>query len=353
MAPPVTPMHRCEGSAGSARGVAILASLASLAVFAVFIAAWVFELEDAAWNAGLGDPAWEFEPDQRWWDAAPRPPQAWLKLPPPAGAPIVGPDPKLLEPGAHGRLPRVGPDGRQAWRVYRRPFDSQDGRPRIAVVVTGLGLSRAATERAIERLPGAVTLTFAPYAKRLDRWLEQARDAGHEVLLDLPMEPRDYPRDDPGPYTLLTSLSAAQNLERLEWALSRGVGYVGASNLMGTRFASEPESLKPVFETLKRRGLLFLDSRTEGRVLAARLAADLELPYAVNDVQIDLEASRAAIDGALEDLERRARENGYALGMAVPYPVSVERIAQWAATLERKKIALAPVTALVNKQPLP
>ncbi len=163
------------------------------------------------------------------------------------------------------------------------------------------------------------------------------------------MEPQGYPRDDPGPSVLLTSLDAQTNIERLEWVLSRGAGYVGASNLMGSRFAAEPNSLRPIFETLKRRGLMFLDGRTEGRLPAAKLAADLELPYAGNDVQIDLEASRAAIDAALEALERRAKEYGFALGMAYAYPVSVERIARWATTLERKKIALAPVTALTDK----
>ncbi len=365
MAAAVSPMHPPRRDAGSARGLAILAALAVLAGLVLYFMAWMFELEDAVWNAGLDDAAWEFESEEGWWTAAPKPPQAWLKLdapkaaefarqrPSPAVTSIAAPDPELLEPGAQGRLPRLGPDGRQAWRVYRRPFDGRDRRPRIAVVVTGLGLSDAATRRAIEKLPGAVTLTFVPYAESLERWLDAARDAGHEVLLEVPMEPQGYPRDDPGPSTLLTSLDARRNIERLEWVLSRAAGYVGASNLMGSRFAAEPESLRPIFETLKRRGLMFLDGRTEGRLPAAKLAADLELPYAANDLRIDLEASRAAIDDALKELERRARENGFALGMAYAYPVSVERIAQWATTLERKKIALAPVTALTDKQAVP
>lgn len=270
------------------------------------------------------------------WDVAREPPQAWLKLPPP---------PASEQPAATDR--------RDAWQVHGRPFDGQDPLPRIAVVVTGLGLSATATEAAMRQLPGAVTLTFAPYAKRLDEWIAQARAAGHEVLLDLPMEPRDYPRDDPGPYTLLTSLSPDQNLARLDRVLSRGTGYVGVNNMMGSRFAATPQSLRPIFEHLKRRGLMFLDGRTEQRVVAAQLAAELALPYAVNNVQIDAEANRLAIDAALIELERQARNTGFAIGMASPYPVTLERLARWITTLPRKKLALAPVTAVVDRQPVP
>ncbi len=268
------------------------------------------------------------------WGVAREPPQAWLKLPPPSEQPAAT-------------------DQRDAWQVHGRPFDGQDPRPRIAVVVTGLGLSATATEAAMQQLPGAVTLAFAPYAKRLDEWIAQARAAGHEVLLDLPMEPRDYPRDDPGPFTLLTSLSPEQNLARLDKVLSGGTGYVGVNNMMGSRFAATSQSLRPIFETLKRRGLMFLDGRTEQRVVAAQLAVELALPYAVNNLQIDAEASHLAIDAALRELERQARNTGFALGMASPYPVTLERLAHWVTTLQRKKLALAPVTAVVDKQPLP
>jgi hypothetical protein len=269
------------------------------------------------------------------WDVAREPPQAWLKLPPPPSE----------QPAATDR--------RDAWQLHGRPFDGQDPRPRIAIVVTGLGLSATATEAVMRQLPGAVTLAFAPYAKRLDEWIGQARAAGHEVLLDLPMEPRDYPRDDPGPFTLLTSLSPEQNLARLDRVLSGGTGYVGVNNMMGSRFAATSRSLRPIFENLKLRGLMFLDGRTEQRAVAAQLAVDLALPYAVNNVQIDAEASRLAIDAALRELERQARNTGFAVGMASPYPVTLERLAHWVTTLQRKKLALAPVTAVVDKQPLP
>ncbi|MDP1340887.1 divergent polysaccharide deacetylase family protein, partial [Klebsiella variicola] len=78
-----------------------------------------------------------------------------------------------------------------------------------------------ATAHAIETLPPEVTLSFAPYGPRLQEWIDKAREAGHEVLLELPMEPFGYPQNDPGPHTLLTGGNTAENISRLEWLMSR------------------------------------------------------------------------------------------------------------------------------------
>src|SRR5262249_34892710 len=155
----------------------------------------------------------------------------------------AAPAPGMTEEAPIGPLPRIAADGRRAWQVYARPFDAGETRPRIAIVVTDLGLSEPMTDAAIAHLPGPVTLAFAPYAQKLGSWIEQARHEGHEVLLAVPMEPLGYPRDDPGPSTLLTSMSAAQNVDRLNWALSRASGYVGVTSTTSSRFAASADSL--------------------------------------------------------------------------------------------------------------
>ena len=137
------------------------------------------------------------------------------------------PDEKLVEQSNQGPLPKIDEAGRQAWRVYAGPFNKSDTRPRIAVVVTHLGLSPQLTQRVISELPGQITLGFAPYARSLGDWIQQARDDGHEVLIGLPMEPSDYPRNDPGPNGLMLANSQEENIKRLNWVLSRASGYVG------------------------------------------------------------------------------------------------------------------------------
>jgi polysaccharide deacetylase 2 family uncharacterized protein YibQ len=260
------------------------------------------------------------------------------------------PDPKLVRASAVGPLPIIGADGRAPWKVYARPFDAADTRPRIAIVVAGLGLSGAATEAAIQGLPGAITLAFAPYADDLGSWLTAARAAGHEVLINVPMEPLDYPRNDPGPLTLLTSLDSKANVERLEWMLGRAVGYVGIADFMGSRFTASRRNLRPVLQSLAERGLMFVDSRSSGDSVVPEVAQEVGVPWVQSTQSLDEVVTRSAIDARLAELERRARDQGRAVGVGAPFPATLERVAQWAMEADKKGFLLVPVSALANEK---
>jgi polysaccharide deacetylase 2 family uncharacterized protein YibQ len=261
-----------------------------------------------------------------------------------------GGDPALIERSASGPLPMVADDGRKAWQTYARPFDRGDNRPRIAIVVTGLGLATPETQAAIDRLPGAVTLAFNPYAADLPDWLQKGRAAQHEVLLAVPMEPVDYPREDPGPQTLLTALTPRQNLERLEWVLGRASGYLGVTNLMGSRFIAAATELRPILEVIKGRGLLFLETRAANQSVVAALAQELALPYAVNDRDLDTNLSPAGIDQSLAEIEPMARRKNAAVATGSAYPLTIERLLAWATSLDNKGLVLAPLSAVVAPQ---
>jgi hypothetical protein len=130
--------------------------------------------------------------------------------------------PALLEKGPHGALPKISPDGRAAWRVYGRPHNARDRRPRIAVIITGLGLKRDVTESAIDDLPGVVSLAFSVYGRNLKALAASARKAGHEVLVTLPLETAEDSGHDPGPRALAASLSTGKNRDRLHWITNQG-----------------------------------------------------------------------------------------------------------------------------------
>ncbi len=261
------------------------------------------------------------------------------------------PDPELVEKTDIGILPIIGSDGRRPWKVYARPFDATGKRPRVAMVIRGLGLSATITETAIHRLPGTVTLAFTPYGADLNRWVATARDRGHEVLLAIPMEPSNYPTDDPGPHTLLTSATSDQNLDRLHWAMSRFTGYAGVMDFMGSHFTSSRSHLSPILKELKKRGLMFVDSRASLRSIAAPLATEIGLPRAVNNRFIDTNPARAAIDKRLYELERIAITGGHALGIGDPYPATIERVVAWIEGLEKKGVVVVPASAIADKQP--
>lgn len=278
-------------------------------------------------------------------------PAAYAAMPEVAGQPLSQkPDASLQEQGPDGPLPKI--DGtRQAWQLYARPFDNNEKRPRVAIIVAGLGLSPAATEAAIKRLPGGVTLAFDPYAVGAESWAAMARDAGHEILLMLPVEPETFPASDPGPQGLMTTLEPADNLRRLNFVLSRIPGYVGVVSSSGSRFNAIEGQIKPVLEVMKKRGLLFVDGGAAQQTVAPRVAEELGVPAAMANLVLDENPSAQGIDEQLGKLELLARQNTAAVGLALPYPSSLERLTAWIATLQDKNLALAPLSAVVDRQP--
>jgi polysaccharide deacetylase 2 family uncharacterized protein YibQ len=262
-----------------------------------------------------------------------------------AGRALIA-DPALTENTALGPLPRVADDGRKPMTAYAGP--AAGGKLRIAIVVTGLGLSAKATQAALAGLPPAVTVGLLPYASDAPRWLSAARAKGHEVVLQVPMEPFDFPDSDPGPHTLRTGVTSA-NAERLNWAMTRFTGYAGVANLLGDRFLSDSEALAPVLTNLSRRGLYFYDTGSTLRSVVPTVAGALGAPFAQGASNLDTIQTALEIDRRLTELEDRARANGSAVGTAFVYPVSVERIAVWAKGLQSRGFVLVPVSAIVNQ----
>ena len=261
------------------------------------------------------------------------------------------PDPALVEQSSFGPLPRIGANGREPWQAYARPTDRRTDRPRVAVILSGLGRSSAATEAAIQGLPGEVTLAFQPFADNIQQWIRLARAAGHEMLLNLPMEPVDFPANDPGPRALFVTLSPDENEERLRWALSRVTGYVGVVNHMGSRFTTSRESMQPILAEIKARGLLYVDARSSARSVATVMASEMQVPRAINDRFLDSrEVSRVTIDARLTEIERIAKDAGVSIAIGQGFPVTIERVREWAQTLDSKGLTLVPVSAVVNTQ---
>jgi polysaccharide deacetylase 2 family uncharacterized protein YibQ len=256
-------------------------------------------------------------------------------------------DPELVEYTALGALPRIGPDGRMPMRAYARPFDRGDPRPRVALILGGIGLRTSLSDEAIRTLPRNLALAFTPYAPNPAPLIEAARDRGFETLLALPMEPTGFPMNDPGHRALLTGLSAGENAQRLDWLLARYPGHVGAigalTSMRGDRFAAMAEPFAQMQLALSARGLLYFDARPG--------APNPQRAWGLTvDVVVDEPHTRGEIDQRLALLERLARERGGALGyLGEVTPVALERLALWSGGLDARGLALAPVTALVRR----
>ena len=268
--------------------------------------------------------------------------------PPPAM--MAGIDQRLLEKSRYGMIPVVA-DGLKPFTVYAAEADRAKAAkmPVVSIVVGGLGVGAAKTTDAIMKLPAAVTLAFTPYGSDPAKLAERARAQRHEILLQIPMEPFDYPDNDPGPQTLLTTLDAEQNLDRLYWHLSRFQGYAGVANFMGARFVVADAVMQPIVREVAKRGLGYLDDGAAPRSVASSLAAAQATPFARADLSIDAVPTAVEIDRALASLEALAKEHGFAVGVASALPISIERIGAWARTLESHGVMLVPLTTVMLK----
>jgi len=264
-----------------------------------------------------------------------------------AGRALIA-DPALIEQSPQGPLPRIADDGRTPLAAYAPPVVAAPGQPRIAIVVGGLGISARQTAAAIAQLPSGITLAFEPYDADVQRWVGEARKQGHEVLLEVPMEPYDFPDSDPGPHTLRAAAGEDTNIERLSWSLSRVTGYVGITNLLGSRFITDADALEPVMTFLSRRGLMFFDNGSAARSVAPDVAKRVGEPFAQAATTIDVIQAGMEIDQRLSELETRARLNGWAAGSGLLYPVTLDRLAVWAKGLPDRGIALVPASAIVT-----
>jgi hypothetical protein len=263
---------------------------------------------------------------------------------------MAGADPRLLEKTRYGMIP-IAAENLKPFTAYAAPFDQARAAkmPVVAIVVGGLGVGAAKTGDAIMRLPGAVTLAFTPYGSDPGKLAEKARAQHHEIFLQIPMEPYDYPDNDPGPQTLLATLGAEQNLDRLFWHLGRLQAYAGIANFMGARFVATDVAMAPVIREAAKRGLGYFDDGSAPRSVAAQLAGAQAMPFAKGDVTIDAVPTSAEIDHALATLETIAKERGIAIGSASALPVSIERISAWTKGLESRGVLLVPLTTAILK----
>lgn len=272
-------------------------------------------------------------------------------------AAMLGPDEfgnfqDLIEQTEYGAIPRIGGDGQTPFAAYTRPSiapETASGRPLVAIVVTGLGLNLAGTLETIERLPEAVTLAFAPYGEDLDRLVGSARADGHEIFLEVPLEPFDYPENDPGPDTLLTGQAPRDNMRKLFRVMSKLGGYGALINNMGARFTASGADFGPMMEELGARGLGYLDDGSSNRSLAPQLAQVNRVPFGRVDMMLDGNPARAPILAALAELESKARLQGSAIGIISALPVSVQTVAEWSRGLEDKGIVIVPASALMKR----
>lgn len=255
------------------------------------------------------------------------------------------PDKALIEASDTGPLPVRAADGRRPFDVYARPWSGSRG-ARVAIVIGGLAVSQTGTQAAIAKLPAEVTLAFAPQGNSIGRWMQAARQSGHEVVMQVPLEPFDYPNVNPGRNTLTVTASPDDNLKSLRWALSRTTNYTGVMNYMGARFSADATAMGPFMAELGKRGLAYIDDGSSARSLAPDLALKDGVPFVAGDMAIDAVQDRGAILKKLDALEATARAKGSAVGIGSAFDLTVDTVAAWVLEAKKRGIEIVPISAV-------
>ncbi len=215
---------------------------------------------------------------------------------------------------------------------------------RVALVIDDLGLHPARTEAVIQ-LPGTMTLSFLPYGGLVRPLARQASQAGHEIMLHLPMEP--HGPQDPGPQALRRDLTPQDFDYRLAWAFSQFDGYAGFNNHMGSRLTEDWGAMKRLMEAMKGRGLYFLDSLTSPNSVAFKASRQAGMPTLVRHVFLDHDPSYDAVRRRLNQTLRRAKKQGAAIAIGHPYPSTVQALRDWMPEVAAMGVEFVPASALL------
>ena len=257
----------------------------------------------------------------------------------------AAPDNRITEETPEGRLP-IAAGGLMPRLVYAYPFNRNDNRPRIAIILTEAGPQAAALTNALRKLPGSVVVALSASTPQLDDALASVREAGHETLLTIPMEGTDPAQYDPGPNALRRNLSAQENLHRLRKLMGSGSGYVGLALEPAAGLIDNQLIGVDLLEESERRGLLWL-APSPSMYGFADLGRKIKVPvFSEEVVRLDEVLTPAALEAALMRLENLARLKGRAVAVSSPYPLVVNRLHEWLPALNDKGIALAPLSAL-------
>lgn len=255
----------------------------------------------------------------------------------------------LHENTKFGTIPLAGPDGNSAKHLYAaQPNTKTDSKVKVVFIFSDLGRNDALSEKILEATPAGVTLAYLPYSSDLKTKITTARSKGHEILLNIPMEPTDYPHTDTGPNTLLTGLPTENNMERLQWAMAQGHEYVGLMNLQGSLFLSSQHDLTPVLHEMEKRGLLFVEAEASYRSQVTEIAQKARLPHIKSHFVLSECLTPKELHTILIRAEQMAQESGTIVIVAHASPLTTPLLLTWIRKAQEQNYAFLPVSQIAS-----
>lgn len=230
-------------------------------------------------------------------------------------------------------------------------FDKHDAvvdsaRPRIAIIIDDLGYD-SKTAFSFFGLGLPLSLSVLPYAPFTDKIVREAGKHGLEIILHLPMEPKNYPSVDPGAGALFLSMDEDKIRRILNEDLNEVPGAKGVNNHMGSSFTENSAKMSVVLEILKKKNLFYVDSRTTADTVGFELARKIGVPVAKRNVFLDNDLESKAIEMQMERLLSMARHYGAAIGIGHPHKQTLRVLEEYYSQIE-SEFQIVPVSNLVK-----
>ena len=228
--------------------------------------------------------------------------------------------------------------------LSRKPYYFGD-KPVIAVIIDDMGINHRRTAD-ISSLNAPLTSSFLTYGTRLDKQVEKAVKAGHEIMIHVPMEPKS--KINLTPDTLTTQMNEKDIKAELSKMLNKFKNVRGVNNHMGSEFTEDKQRMNYVMDVLKEHNMFFVDSKTSAKSVGRRVAKDKRVAYAHRHVFLDNENKVDYINKQLRAAERIARKNGYAVAIGHPKSATFKALKDWLPSLEEKNIKLVHMSEIVK-----
>lgn len=253
----------------------------------------------------------------------------------------------LTEETRYGTLPVIRQkDNLTSFRAYQHPFSFAgkplSEKPIIAFIIKDFGLSKDASETALDILPAPVSLMLSPYAGLPKEWMTMAQNKGHEVWMHTPIQHQNAV--DFGPSTLFHHTGYNEKLGTLYQTLSQTRGYCGISSYTDESLSLAEDQYKKLTEEIYSRGLGYFEINPDAPPIIERKALAFGAPY----IQADLEILRMQGEHSFETLESIARQNGHAVAVIPAYPKLIKNLAVWIMKVAQADYIVAPISAMYD-----
>ena len=271
----------------------------------------------------------------------------------PAEKPSKADQPSVTAPKTQKQLAKIPP-----YEIYppkeiplekppiKKPPRDLKQLPLVAIIIDDMGYDKKIAKK-LSQLNGGITFSILPHSPYQESVARLAHKNGLGTMLHLPMEPFEYPQVDPGPGTLLTTMTPDQLIRTLKNNLAAVPHIKGVNNHMGSKMTAESSQLYQIFSILKKRNLYFIDSRTSVKTVCKPSARLFQIPFAQRDVFLDHFQEPDFIRKQIKELIRIAQRHGQAVGIGHPHTITYEILREMMPELQ-KKVKLVPASEIVH-----